>query len=199
MESAPLFWSLMTLSQTDSLFSLIKLNFRLVSRIVNEITKVVFICAVYTHAIAVALQFLSFCKIFVNWFQFLFFLCVVLRLEDWIKNAQDELERLNVNGFPVLDDCFYSSDEKHDGWWNMFHLLLSRLDEVHFHIFLSKQRNFISFLFISGEIASFWTESPSTSKNNLMHKEEKVSVSLENRVEDTKSVFSTGSTIAPEV
>uniref|UniRef100_A0A0R3RTU5 Serine/threonine-protein kinase RIO2 n=1 Tax=Elaeophora elaphi TaxID=1147741 RepID=A0A0R3RTU5_9BILA len=85
------------------------------------------------------------------------------RLKEWIKNAQDELEKLNINGCQLLDDCLYSTDEKH-----------------------------------YGAIATDSTGSFSRPENKLLYKEKQVETSLENRV-TMKSVFSMGSTIAPEV
>uniref|UniRef100_A0A1I7VZT8 non-specific serine/threonine protein kinase n=1 Tax=Loa loa TaxID=7209 RepID=A0A1I7VZT8_LOALO len=85
------------------------------------------------------------------------------RLKEWIKNAQNELEKLNVNSCRVLDDCSCSANEKH-----------------------------------CGVIATDSTQNSSKPANNLLHEEEQVTASLENRV-IAKSVFSTGSTIAPEI
>ncbi|VDN87265.1 unnamed protein product [Brugia pahangi] len=37
------------------------------------------------------------------------------RLSDWLKNAVDELEKLDVNERPLLDDCSYTVNEKNRG------------------------------------------------------------------------------------
>ncbi|VDO37145.1 unnamed protein product [Brugia timori] len=80
-----------------------------------------------------------------------------------MKNAVDELEKLDVNERPLLDDCSYTVNEKNR--------------EV---------------------IAVDCTASCSKPEDNMLHEEEQVVAPLENRV-TTKSVFSMGSTIAPEV
>ncbi|VIO95503.1 RIO1 family protein [Brugia malayi] len=85
------------------------------------------------------------------------------RLCDWLKNAVDELEKLDVNERPLLDDCSYTVNEKNR--------------EV---------------------IAVDCTASCSKPEDNMLHEEEQVVAPLKNRV-TTKSVFSMGSTIAPEV
>ncbi|OZC05963.1 RIO1 family protein [Onchocerca flexuosa] len=85
------------------------------------------------------------------------------RLNEWIKNAQDELENLKVEDCSLLDNCSSSTDEKHR--------------EI---------------------IAIDSTESSSKPENNLSHEEDQSAALYKNEV-TTKSVFSMGSTIAPEV
>uniref|UniRef100_A0A2K6VK90 Serine/threonine-protein kinase RIO2 n=1 Tax=Onchocerca volvulus TaxID=6282 RepID=A0A2K6VK90_ONCVO len=85
------------------------------------------------------------------------------RLKEWIKNAQDELEKLKVEDCSLLDNCSYSTDEKH-----------RRI------------------------IATDSIECSSKPENNLLHEEDQIAPAFKNE-ETTKSVFSMGSTIAPEV
>uniref|UniRef100_A0A915PPV3 Serine/threonine-protein kinase RIO2 n=1 Tax=Setaria digitata TaxID=48799 RepID=A0A915PPV3_9BILA len=37
------------------------------------------------------------------------------RLNEWIKNAQDELEKLNIDPSPAFDNCSYNANEKDPG------------------------------------------------------------------------------------
>ncbi|CAG9539233.1 unnamed protein product [Cercopithifilaria johnstoni] len=94
------------------------------------------------------------------------------RLKEWIKNARNELEKLNVNSCEMLDDCSYSKNSE-------------MLDDCSYS---TNEKQVIS---------NDSTESSSRPANNLLH-EGRIETSLENRV-ITKSVFSMRSTIAPEV
>ncbi|KAM3722188.1 Serine/threonine-protein kinase [Dirofilaria immitis] len=89
------------------------------------------------------------------------------RLEEWIRNAQDELKKLKVDDCLLLNDSSYSAEEKHRG-------------------------------IITIDSTSSKPESSSKPENNLLHEKDQIAVSYKNRV-TTKSVFSTGSTIPPEV
>ncbi|KAL3997751.1 RIO1 family protein [Acanthocheilonema viteae] len=82
------------------------------------------------------------------------------RLKEWIKNAQNELEKMNINDCQPLDECLHHTDEIR-------------------------------------VVTTDFTGSFSRLKNNLLH-DERIERLLENRV-TTKSLFSVGSTIAPEV